>query len=146
MIINHIQLAHKCVPIYVVPDLASGNSIDWVYDKLNVPLTYTFEFRDQGNARTFKLEYLKFIRCVSNLNHIIWFDRLSWIPSPRWSNHTKFIRSHRWISCHGQGSWKTQIHVTKHWRKWRLCLFHYCYKYVKLSKSSDCVRQPFELM
>lgn len=28
--------------------LASGSSIDWVYGKLNVPLTFTFEFRDKG--------------------------------------------------------------------------------------------------
>lgn len=26
-------------------DLASGNSVDWVYDHLNVPLAYTFELR-----------------------------------------------------------------------------------------------------
>lgn len=30
-------------------DLASGSSIDWVYAKQNVNLTYTFEFRDKGN-------------------------------------------------------------------------------------------------
>lgn len=25
--------------------MASGNSVDWVYDNLNVPLTYGFELR-----------------------------------------------------------------------------------------------------
>lgn len=29
-------------------DLASGSSIDWAYEKCDVPLTYTFEFRDRG--------------------------------------------------------------------------------------------------
>ncbi|XP_055307072.1 zinc carboxypeptidase-like [Sitodiplosis mosellana] len=30
--------------IYIAP----GGSIDWVYDSLNVPITYFFEFRDTG--------------------------------------------------------------------------------------------------
>lgn len=30
-------------------DPASGSSMDWVYDKLNVSLSYTFEFRDKGD-------------------------------------------------------------------------------------------------
>lgn len=29
----------------MILDLASGNSIDWAYEQLNVPLTYTFELR-----------------------------------------------------------------------------------------------------
>lgn len=36
-------------------DLASGISIDWVYDALNVPLSYCFEFRDKGNQVNFIL-------------------------------------------------------------------------------------------
>lgn len=31
-----------------IPDPASGGSDDWVFGKLHVPLTYTFEFRDKG--------------------------------------------------------------------------------------------------
>lgn len=30
-------------------DEAAGSSIDWVYGRLNVPLTYTYEFRDKGD-------------------------------------------------------------------------------------------------
>lgn len=30
-------------------DEAAGSSIDWVYGRLNVSLTYTYEFRDKGN-------------------------------------------------------------------------------------------------
>lgn len=37
-----------CVSIKFIPDPASGGSDDWVFGKLNVPLTYTFEFRDKG--------------------------------------------------------------------------------------------------
>lgn len=51
-----------CVRLIFLADLASGNSIDWAYDKLNVPLAYTFEFRDQGICYTFKFEHLRFIR------------------------------------------------------------------------------------
>lgn len=29
-------------------DVSSGGSIDWVYDKVNVSLTYAYEFRDKG--------------------------------------------------------------------------------------------------
>lgn len=32
-------------------DPAFGCSIDWVYNKLNVSLVYTFEFRDKGKCR-----------------------------------------------------------------------------------------------
>ena len=31
-------------------DLASGLSIDWAYDALNIPLSYCFEFRDKGKS------------------------------------------------------------------------------------------------
>lgn len=32
-------------------DLASGTTIDWVYATQNVPLAYTFEFRDSRNGK-----------------------------------------------------------------------------------------------
>lgn len=38
----------KCVSIDFILDPASGGSDDWMYGKLRVPLTYTFEFRDKG--------------------------------------------------------------------------------------------------
>lgn len=36
-------------------DEASGSSIDWAYAKLNVALTYTYEFRDKGNESKYWL-------------------------------------------------------------------------------------------
>lgn len=35
---------------YILIDLASGTSIDWIYSTQNVPLAYTFEFRDSRNG------------------------------------------------------------------------------------------------
>lgn len=29
-------------------DVASGISVDWAYGAVNIPLSYTFELRDQG--------------------------------------------------------------------------------------------------
>lgn len=47
--IKSIEITNKNVSARsFFADLASGSSIDWVYGKLNVPLTYTFEFRDKG--------------------------------------------------------------------------------------------------
>lgn len=34
-------------------DIASGTSVDWVYATQNVPLAYTFEFRDSRNGECF---------------------------------------------------------------------------------------------
>lgn len=34
---------------FMILDAASGSSMDWVYDKLNVSLAYTFELRDTGD-------------------------------------------------------------------------------------------------
>lgn len=33
------------VQFFTYKDLASGNSIDWAYEKLNIPITYTIELR-----------------------------------------------------------------------------------------------------
>lgn len=41
---------------FLFVDVASGSSVDWVYEKLNVSLAYTYEFRDKGNQnRRFSL-------------------------------------------------------------------------------------------
>ena len=37
--------------IKIPQDLASGTSIDWVHATQNVPLAYTFEFRDSRNGK-----------------------------------------------------------------------------------------------
>lgn len=34
--------------IYTFVDIASGSSADWVHEKLNVQLSYAYEFRDEG--------------------------------------------------------------------------------------------------
>lgn len=33
---------------YYFTDIASGTSIDWMYEKQNVSITYTIELRDSG--------------------------------------------------------------------------------------------------
>lgn len=42
------SLLSYCV---VFIDLASGTTIDWVYATQNIPLAYTFEFRDSRNGK-----------------------------------------------------------------------------------------------
>lgn len=48
--IDWCLIVHFSLYSWIYLDLASGSSIDWVYAKQNVNLTYTFEFRDKGNV------------------------------------------------------------------------------------------------
>lgn len=34
--------------MYLFKDIASGSSIDWVYEELNPGFTFAYEFRDTG--------------------------------------------------------------------------------------------------
>lgn len=45
---KYCEIQKMCFFSYLKLDVASGSSIDWVYEKVKVPLTYTYEFRDKG--------------------------------------------------------------------------------------------------
>lgn len=60
-----------CSP-YLKLDPASGSTIDWAYETVKVPLTYTYEFRDKGNRNKLLVNHLcRFHRTISSM--YVWF-------------------------------------------------------------------------
>lgn len=78
---------------FLFVDVASGSSVDWVYEKLNVSLAYTYEFRDKGNQnRRFSLFGYHLISFWA------FFFRTAWFPFACQANHTEFIGGTR-LAC-----------------------------------------------
>lgn len=102
----------------MLQDIASGTSVDWVHATQNVPLAYTFEFRDSRNGNClgefYNLMVLNGInlKCIQfSFNHCSLLHRTIWFLTATKSNHPERLGNNWRIKGNAQRSTNSQIYL-----------------------------------